>query len=345
MTENLIIRADADSQIGIGHVIRCLALSQAWQDQGGRSSFIAARLSPALQAMLEAEDIQVHMIDARPGSRKDANETKDLVRQFTASWIALDGYQFDANYQKALKNSGCRLLLLDDNGHADFYSADIVLNQNLQADERLYENREADTQLLLGPQFCLLRRQFRNRPAADRQTVRCASRLLLTMGGGDNNNVTLRVLKAIKSIKSVIFNTKVVVGQTNTHLDSLTRVINGIDGTFSLLKNVTDMADLMDWADMAISGGGSTCWEMACMGLPAVTLATFDNQLQNTELLSKIGVIKALGWHQDCEDTEIAKSVELLALSPIQRREMRQKAEQLVDGRGVIRVIQFMYKK
>ena len=344
MTDELFIRADADSQIGIGHVIRCLALSQAWQDRGGRSTFIAARLSPALQAMLEGEGIRIYLIDARPGSRKDAHETKALVKKFNPSWIVLDGYHFEANYQKTLKDSNCRLLCIDDNGHADFYSADIILNQNLHADERLYAKKVAHALLLLGPRFCLLRRQFRDRTSSVRKTASIASRLLVTMGGGDQNNVTLRVVKAIKRIGTAEFTAKIVFGQTNPHLYSLTRVIGDIDGAFTLLKNVADMAGLMAWADMAISGGGSTCWEMACMGLPAVVLTTFVNQQQNTERLSKLGVIKALGWHQDCEDANIVNSIELLATDPIQRNNMSQKAEQLVDGHGVIRTIQSMRK-
>jgi len=32
----MYIRADATTQIGTGHIMRCIALAQAWQDQGGQ---------------------------------------------------------------------------------------------------------------------------------------------------------------------------------------------------------------------------------------------------------------------------------------------------------------------
>ncbi len=342
MTDELIIRADADSLIGIGHVIRCLALSQAWQDQGGRSTFIVSRLSPALQSMLEAEGIRVHFIDAHPGSSADAATTAELVRKFPDPWLVLDGYHFDTDYQKTLKDSGCRLLCLDDNGHADHYSADIVLNQNLHANERLYANKDSHTRLLLGPRFSLLRRQFRNRPTADRNTAPIASRLLVTMGGGDQKNVTARVIKAIRGIKLENLKVKVVVGQTNPHLDLLTGMIDETDGAFTLLKNVTDMADLMAWADMVVSGGGSTCWETAYMGLPAVVLTTFDNQQHIANQLIERGVVLGLGWHEAVNDNKLRESIWTLSQSAKQRRQMSLNGRHLVDGRGVYRTIRAM---
>ena len=257
--------------------------------------------------------------------------------------MVLDGYHFDAEYQKTLKHNGCRLLCLDDNGHADFYSADIVLNQNLHADEHLYKNKDAHTRLLLGPRFSLLRRQFRNRQTASRKTAHFASRLLVTMGGGDHNNVTLRVVKAIKRISTASFTTKIVIGQTNPHLDSLTRVIGETGGGYTLLKNVADMADLMAWAEMAISGGGSTCWEMACMGLPAVVLTTFDNQQHIANRLNEQGIVLGLGWHEAVDDNKLSDSIWKLSQSTKRRQQMSLNGMHLVDGNGVDRTIRTMF--
>ena len=83
-----------------------------------------------------------------------------------------------------------RLLLADDYGHSVRYTAEIVLNQNLSADERVYENRAAHTKLLLGPRYALIRSEFLDRrrdlsPVAER-----ARRILVTMGGADPDNAT-----------------------------------------------------------------------------------------------------------------------------------------------------------
>jgi UDP-2,4-diacetamido-2,4,6-trideoxy-beta-L-altropyranose hydrolase len=291
--------------------------------------------------MLETEGCRVHRMDVGPGSHADAIATVERVRRLREPWVILDGYHFDADYQKTLKDCDCHLLCLDDNGQVAFYSADLVLNQNLHANESLYKNKEDYTRLLLGPRFSLLRRQFRNRPVV-REISQFASRLLVTMGGGDQNNITARVVKAIKRIKEAGYTTKIVIGQANPHLKSLDRAIGQSGGTFTLLKNVTHMADLMAWADMAISGGGSTCWELACMGLPAIVLTTIDNQQPIADRLNKRGIVVGLGRLDDIDDDTLTDSIWKLSKSVEKRQEMSLNGRHLVDGNGVIRTIRVM---
>ena len=76
-------------------------------------------------------------------------------------WVVLDGYQFTLEDQRAIRQAGCRLLLIDDCNHLPEYECDILLNQNVTA-ESLDYHINPDAQLLLGPQFALLRREFIN---------------------------------------------------------------------------------------------------------------------------------------------------------------------------------------
>ena len=49
MNKNLIIRADASAHIGTGHIMRCIALAQAWQDNGGDVTFLSHCESPPIR--------------------------------------------------------------------------------------------------------------------------------------------------------------------------------------------------------------------------------------------------------------------------------------------------------
>src|ERR1043166_6614015 len=126
----LLIRADASAQIGWGHVMRCLALAQAWQDRGGECIFAMAGSVDALEQRLHSEDMHVRGITAVPGSAEDAQQTSELARQNNARWIVVDGYDFGAQYQRPLKQSGFKLLAIDDYGRAGNSFADLILDQN-----------------------------------------------------------------------------------------------------------------------------------------------------------------------------------------------------------------------
>ena len=157
---NCLIRTDANSQIGSGHLMRCLALAQAWQRDCDRAIFATQSLSPLLASRLASENMAVMPISSPAGTAEDARETATLAHHVEAQWLVVDGYHFGTDYQQTIKAAGLFLLVLDDYGHCDRYYADAILNQNISADERWYLQRENDTRLLLGTRYILLRREF-----------------------------------------------------------------------------------------------------------------------------------------------------------------------------------------
>jgi spore coat polysaccharide biosynthesis predicted glycosyltransferase SpsG len=141
--------------------------------------------APAVAARLTAEGMEITRISARPGTTEDAQRTAIIAQQKGAAWVVADGYHFDAEYQRVIKHSGLRMLLVDDYGHAGHYYSDVVLNQNISANESLYANREPYTRLLLGVRFALLRREFLPWRGWQRETRPVAHKVLITLGGGD----------------------------------------------------------------------------------------------------------------------------------------------------------------
>ena len=133
MPDSLIIRADASPPIGTGHVMRCLALAQQWQQKNGAVFFVSAEITPTLSERLKAESMETAVITAAPGSIEDAEQTLAHASACEATWIVADGYVFGVAWQKHIKDSGLRLLVIDDYGHSEHYHADIILNQNASA--------------------------------------------------------------------------------------------------------------------------------------------------------------------------------------------------------------------
>ncbi|MFP5268889.1 UDP-2,4-diacetamido-2,4,6-trideoxy-beta-L-altropyranose hydrolase [Coleofasciculus sp.] len=337
----LVVRVEASTQIGTGHVMRCLALAQAWQDAGGQPIFVMSTDAPPIRARLESEGVEVINLSVQVGSAEDAKETATLAQHLGANWVVVDGYYFGAEYQRIIKNSGLCLLFIDDYGHAQHYWANIVLNQNIDAHEGLYLNRSPDTKLLLGTRYALLRQEFRQWQGWTRKISQVAQKVLVTLGGSDPENVTLKVIRGlqrvdVQGLEAIVI---VVVGGSNPHYEQLQAAVKVSQFPISLERNVTNMPELMAWADVAISAGGSTTWELAFMGLPSLVLILADNQRAIAETLGEMGVDVNLGWHEDVSVTDIAQAMKQLRVSSGIRSEMARHGLELIDGEGTARVL------
>jgi len=335
----LIIRADATSEIGTGHVMRCLALAQAWQDEGGQAIFISHCESDVLRQRLTAEGFGFICLDKSHPDSSDLDFTLSTLNKLKAqnstlkTWLAVDGYHFDADYQKSIKAAGYKLLWIDDYGHADHYYADLVLNQNISANPSLYINREPYTDLLLGTRYVLLRREFKLWQGWHRETSPVGRKVLVTMGGADPDNVTLKAIEALKQLDLPGLEGRIAIGPANPHLELLKKEI-GDESRLHLLTDVADMPNLMAWADVSISAGGSTCWELAYMGVPCIIIITAENQRGNTEALGEKSIGINLGWPQDLSVDRITSPLKQLMMNSGMRSRMSQRGQNLIDGYG-----------
>ena len=343
---NLLIRADASVEMGTGHVMRCLALAQAWQDAGGTAAFAMAQSTPAIVARLAAEGFEMHPVAASGGTNGDANGTAKLALGQAAQWIVLDGYQFGAGYQEIIKSNGRRLLCMDDAGESEYYSADLVLNQNLHAAEDLYRKRQPATRLLLGTRYALLRREFLAWQGWKRHVVALGHKVLITMGGSDPDNVTLDVVEALRTAVVQNLDAVIVVGGSNPHGENIARNAESFPGKIRVQRDAVNMAELMAWADIAVSAAGSTCWEMCMLGLPAIVMDLAPNQERLGRELVRAGcaihIPKPRVSDAQVRVEQVREKIELLTQSWQLREDLSRRAVELVDGNGACRVVAAM---
>ncbi len=337
----LLVRADAAVTSGTGHVMRCLALAQTWQHAGGDVIFAMAQSTAAIQERLRSEPVKVVAIHGVPGSAEDMRQTIDAALFHKAEWLVVDGYHFDAHYLLELQNVR-PLLAIDDNGELESYSSDLVLNQNAHARAEMYAKRAPRTRLLLGPRYALLRNEFTVYRDRARKLPERGTRILLTMGGSDPKDLTPRLLSALADLPIDDLQIRVVVGGSAENRSGVAEKAQKFPYRVRVMSNVGNMAELMAWADLAIAGAGTTCWEMCLLGVPAILVVVAENQRFIAGHLARIGAAVNAGQAELIDCSSLAQIAAELLDDRDRRLKMSQSARQLVDGKGSERVLETM---
>lgn len=326
----LLIRADAGPSIGAGHLMRMLALAEAWCARGG-TFVVAGSVPTAFVPRIVA--LGGTVID-RPMQAPDGPWTMATARQLGAAVVVADGYAFPADFQRPIVEAGIPLLVVDDNGENAEYLAPLVLNQNVHAADSQYERRAANTQLLLGPRYALIRREIVEAASRALPGDRPVERCLMTLGGADPLDLTGRLLR--HQARSS-FSWCVVVGGSNPRMADYERLAPVAE----LVFNTSHFAEYALRCQLAFAGAGGTVWELALLNVPSAVIAVADNQVQLAERLSALGAVEYFGDARVVGSPESwLEGLEALAQSPERRRRLIDSARAIVDGSGSERVVQ-----
>lgn len=337
----LIIRCDANTDIGAGHFFRQLALAEAAIDHG-MDAVIVMHRPPAAYPDIAAESaVEVRELSSRAGTAEDAAEIQQLAGERDAAAVVVDGYHFDTAYYDALSNGDFTLAAVDDIAHQRF-PVDVLVNVNPHAKELDYDV-PAQTRMLLGVDYALLRRQFRQArarldDAGGPEVPDEVSRIIVTMGGGDPTNETGKVLQALK-LADYRGAADVVIGPSNPHRDQLETLADHSSADISFHVNVRRMAELMSRQHLALCASGGTSWELCCLGVPMIQMVIADNQRPIADWLAERGVTRCAGRPEGNEESRLAEMFEKLDADHTARDIMSGRGLLMVDGRGAERIL------
>lgn len=281
-------RADGNEKIGAGHLMRCLTIAQELAERvsGEQIVFLCADALSGEMAEKQGFSVRVLQTDYRHMEAELPVLKGMLEEEFQqasgsrkGAVFLVDSYFVTPEYLSALKELGF-VALLDDLGRKP-YPVDMVINYNAPAGrahyERLYENRQV--QLVIGSSFIPLRKQFQGKQYQVREKV---EKVLITTGGGDVDNIAGKILERLYT-PEIEFH--LVVGQFNPHFQEL-KEKEGL-GNVVIHSRVEDMAGLMIRADLVITAGGSTVYELAALGVPFICFSYAENQEALTEYIGE----------------------------------------------------------
>jgi UDP-2,4-diacetamido-2,4,6-trideoxy-beta-L-altropyranose hydrolase len=335
----LLVRADGGPEIGIGHAMRCLGVAQAWRGKNAPCAWARVEAPSGLETRLREEGIESVSLAAARGSLEDARELAELARARGAAWTLVDGYRFDLAYQEVLAGAGLRVAWMDDRGAPGGFVADLVVNPNVAIRSEWYDRCEARTRVLRGPRYAPLRREFSARPRGEREFPDRARRILISLGGADPDNASLAVMRAAAGAGVAGTEVRVIAGPANPHLSLLQAAATaGVE----VVSSVDDMAEALEWADVAVTGAGGTVWEALYLGVPTLLVVIAEDQRGNALELERRGVARLLGDGTALDQARVAGEIARLLDDPARRQEMSLSGRALVDGRGASRIVAAM---
>jgi UDP-2,4-diacetamido-2,4,6-trideoxy-beta-L-altropyranose hydrolase len=338
----LVLRADATTGSGTGHMMRTLALAQAWIDAGGQARWLVADAPSSLRERIEAEDIGIVPLRAGAGSPGDAAAVRAALTGDGAAMAVIDGTAFGPAYLADLHDVRDRVLVIDDMAGGADYPVGLLLNQNAHADRAEYP-AESSTRFLLGTDYVLLRREFAE-PPPPRTTPPVARHLLVTFGGADPTGMTRRTIAALRRLPEAIRATilvRFIVGAANADGAGIDAAAADPDLGFRAVveRAVADMAAQMAWADLAITSGGSTVWELARTGCPALVVETVPVERRLVSGLTRVGLFASLGPGAELDERIMADEIAAKAEDMAWRAGMTTLGMRLIDGAGARRVV------
>lgn len=337
--KHIIIIADAGPIIGTGHVMRCVALGTALIKKNCRVSIIGRINSEYLYNIIQQSGITGYYLDLDAKLDDILHIFFDLYYEQLEKipWVIIDGYQFCSAFQEKIKKTDVKLLMIDDYAHLSEYKADIIINPSISHGDLKY-NVNPETIFLFGPSYALLRDEFINRYFPPKVLLDRVDNLLITLGGADSNNATLKVLERLDTV--LFSNTRIwcIIGPHNLNRESIEKYVESSLMDVKLLSSVTDMPSLMSGADFAISAAGSTCWELAHVGVPFVTLITAENQIHISSWLKRSGIAPTAGWADSFGFERLDQLLKTFSINAVDKKKASIEGRKAVDGLGAARI-------
>ncbi|MDQ1532547.1 MAG: hypothetical protein QOF28_308, partial [Actinomycetota bacterium] len=302
--------------VGVGHFMRCLALAQAWNARSGRSVVVAPALDAALAGLLARDQIR-HVPAA--GGDAIARAVEGIAAEQAVTAIAVDGYEFGAPVERALRLFALAMLAFDDGNATGAHAVDLLTDPTPGVTAACYEATAPGARMLLGPQFAALRREAAAPSDDEAAERRGPSRSITLLAGGEPAPAVRRWFGALADgLRAEGYDVR-APGISEPRADTIVALVRD-----SLV---------------AVSAGGSTSLELCRLGVPTALVVVADNQVGLAVGLDRAGAARLLGRITSLDAGAAVAAVRALAEDAGARDALARRGPALVDGRGAGRLV------
>ena len=343
--KKIFIRVDSGLEIGTGHMMRCLSLAKILTEYNFEVCFLSKKLEGNICDLIIKNEYKIEYLSNTNNIESKYNDVSDIIKilckEKEKPFIIVDHYDLDVEWEKQVQKYVEKLIVIDDLANRN-HVCDLLLDQNLyeNMDDRYVDLVSSNCEILVGPKYALLRKEFseKRKKSIPRKNF---NKIMVSFGGSDPNNETIKVLNALKKIKMKNIKIDVIIRKTNPNLNKIKEICDSIENCF-LFQDVENMEEFMIDSDLSIGAAGITTWERCCLGLPSIVTTIADNQIEVVKAITKKKCIIHLGNSKETNSKDYEKCIQEIngeILSDISLNCFK-----IVDGKGCIRVSEKIYK-
>ena len=353
------IRADASIDMGSGHVMRCLTLADELAQRGATIQFICREHKGHLRQLIQERGYTVSLLPladkliapSMPAHshwigahwQQDAEQSIATIKD-NVDWLIVDHYGLDARWHKQLRERAEKIMVIDDLADREL-DCDLLLDQTLdrrQTEYRKLLDKDSCT-VLTGSQYTLLREQFiaarLQKLSANKTVSDKINNLLISMGSNDTDNLSLQLLSLLQSI-DYSGKVDIVLSSQAPHLGSLQKYA-AKNTNVQLLCDVSQMAELINRADLIIGAAGTSNWERCCLGTPSIIFILASNQRAIATAMQKHQAAKVVDACTDNWQLHFQQIFNHLLGRKV-RAELARNSQSICDGTGTRLVAQHL---
>lgn len=325
--KKIAIRADGNSVIGFGHLVRTQALAHQLEKLGAELIFFSRN----------PENVNGFQVVAL-GSGDLENEDQAVIAylsEYGIDMLIIDSYAYDQGRLDRMGKLAIASVYIDDMNRY-LFNTSFIVNGNLYAPRLDYRGQ---AKFLLGSDYLMMREDFSGLAARSVQPE--VENVLLTLGAADMENITpalIKILFTYTRFESLRWH--IVIGPAFSNHEEIACLVRDRSNLFICCSPI--MKDLMGICDLAISAAGSTSYELAACGVPGILLVAADNQVMLAAEMERQQIAINLGWHHQLDREVLYAALDKLIDDNIARQRMVSRGQAVIDGRGAARLAKLL---
>ena len=343
--EKIYFRVEASSQIGLGNLNRCIFLSKNLNKMGVQPVFL---VSHGQEIFFNQVGVDKANIIVLPLSDSYVEEVESYP--LDCHFIVLDLYHFkNIENHKSLEGYINRL---HDNKICIAF-IDGLFEEAFRPDKNIffdvcmyiqpYLGAENDTpppavHWIKGAEYALLGKAYDD--LSPKHVKEKARNILITFGGADPQEQTSVVMTALAK-NDFDGHVRVIIGPYFS--EGLKKQIQDLGVKYPLLFECLGPQDNMlshyQWADLAIGASGSSRYEFAACGLPAIFSSISLKHSKSSKVFAEYGLACYLGYYKEITQKQWFETVLRLSNDPAVRKEMALKSQVMIKGGGLDRLV------